>query len=584
MPHDETKSMAHRRIIAAVAVSTLATGLIPLLSSAPAEAATSSVSITSTLNPADLHVAPGTTVTWTNNDSNRHEVRSTSGPSSFRSDLQPGQAYSYTFSSLGTYQYIDARNQNNSSYFGDVVVENNPQTPAGSGGSTSGGSTSGGSTSGGSTTPPSSGSVTIVNKSFSPRYLTVAANGTVTWTNQDSTHTVTSDSGLFDSGSIPNGGTYSHVFAPGTYPYHCDIHPSMTGTITVPDSSGSAPPPAPAPAPAPAAGGSTGGSTAGGTTAAGSTGGAGTASPAAPSTHGVTVADYSFTPASIGVTVGDTVSWTNSGKAAHTITADDGSFNAGKVASGGTFNYTFSKVGTFAYHCEFHPEMVGSVTVGEAGAPAPAPAPVAGGSAGDSAGATRSAGSAATAQGGPGAVNSSVDVIDYGYTPDKLSVPAGTQVTWHFVGKAMHTVTGDSFDSGFLTTGAEFRHTFAKEGTFTYHCNVHPDMTGTVTVTKPAPGAVVVPAGTDGASGGGAGGATVSSGGEKASGVAATAAGKALRSTLAGARSAMTHKIDAKYLFLVIGFALLVLWRPLLSFVAFARNNPFERIAERITS
>lgn len=84
------------------------------------------------------------------------------------------------------------------------------------------------------TTPPaSSASVEISGFAFSPAEITVAKGTTVTWTNRDSVaHTVTS--GTFDSGSIASGASYSRTFADaGAYDYHCGIHPSMTGKITV---------------------------------------------------------------------------------------------------------------------------------------------------------------------------------------------------------------------------------------------------------------------------------------------------------------------------------------------------------------
>jgi plastocyanin len=84
--------------------------------------------------------------------------------------------------------------------------------------------------------PVNSGtSVSIVNMSFSPANLTVAVGSTVKWTNNDAmTHTVTADNASFDSGNIAGGGTFSKTFSTaGSYPYHCTIHPGMTGTITV---------------------------------------------------------------------------------------------------------------------------------------------------------------------------------------------------------------------------------------------------------------------------------------------------------------------------------------------------------------
>ncbi len=77
--------------------------------------------------------------------------------------------------------------------------------------------------------------VFIQSMTFNPGTITVAANTTITWTNKDAVaHTVTSNSGLFDSGNIGNNGTYSHLFTTaGTYPYFCTIHPSMTATVIV---------------------------------------------------------------------------------------------------------------------------------------------------------------------------------------------------------------------------------------------------------------------------------------------------------------------------------------------------------------
>jgi plastocyanin len=70
---------------------------------------------------------------------------------------------------------------------------------------------------------------------FNPSTITVAANTTITWTNKDGvSHTVTSATGLFDSGTISNNGVYSHKFtAAGTYSYSCLIHPDMVGTVVV---------------------------------------------------------------------------------------------------------------------------------------------------------------------------------------------------------------------------------------------------------------------------------------------------------------------------------------------------------------
>lgn len=77
--------------------------------------------------------------------------------------------------------------------------------------------------------------VLIQGMAFSPSTITVSTNSTVTWTNKDAIgHTVTSDSGLFDSGTVATNGTFSHTFATaGTFTYHCKIHPTMTGSVVV---------------------------------------------------------------------------------------------------------------------------------------------------------------------------------------------------------------------------------------------------------------------------------------------------------------------------------------------------------------
>ncbi|MGZ3678203.1 MAG: cupredoxin domain-containing protein [Ktedonobacterales bacterium] len=72
---------------------------------------------------------------------------------------------------------------------------------------------------------------------FAPTMMTVAKGTKVTWTNaSDAPHTVTSDAGstLASSTISPSTGTFSFTFTqPGTYTYHCTIHPYMKGTIVV---------------------------------------------------------------------------------------------------------------------------------------------------------------------------------------------------------------------------------------------------------------------------------------------------------------------------------------------------------------
>jgi plastocyanin len=85
------------------------------------------------------------------------------------------------------------------------------------------------------TPAPRQVSATIQTDAFSPNPITVARGTTVTWTNLDGVpHTITADDGSWGSGTLGQGDTYSHVFtSPGTYTYHCAIHPFMMGTVVV---------------------------------------------------------------------------------------------------------------------------------------------------------------------------------------------------------------------------------------------------------------------------------------------------------------------------------------------------------------
>jgi plastocyanin len=350
--------------------------------------------------------------------------------------------------------------------------------------------------SGSTPSAPSSASVSIPGRSFSPASITIAAGGTVRWSNSDrDSHTVTADSGSFDSGILASGRTFSHTFsAAGAFAYHCEIHPDMRGTVTVTGAGGATGSTA---APAPVA-----------TKAAGSGSSAPSAAPARGSSvdRPVSMIDLAFSPRSVSAVVGDSVTWTNRGSAVHTATADNGSFDSGTVKPGGKWRFALAKVGRFRYHCSFHPNMVGTITVAAAGSPAPPVAPAAKG--GGTAGATGGA------SGAP-AGRASVAIRDFEFAPPSITVVKGTTVTWTNRGNAPHTATAadHSFDSGMLQRGGKFSRRFDTVGTFQYLCLVHPSMRGTVVVTKTAaPGAAPAghPVGGQGgtATGPGVGGAT----------------------------------------------------------------------------
>ena len=99
----------------------------------------------------------------------------------------------------------------------------------------------------------------------------------------------------------------------------------------------------------------------GGGTAA--TGGAAPARGAITSSTRLAIRDFAFHQQTITVAQGATVTWTNQDSSTHTVTADDRSFTSGPLAQGRTFRHTFRGPGTYAYHCEIHQYMTGTVVV-----------------------------------------------------------------------------------------------------------------------------------------------------------------------------------------------------------------------------
>jgi plastocyanin len=77
----------------------------------------------------------------------------------------------------------------------------------------------------------------------------------------------------------------------------------------------------------------------------------------------VTIRDFTFDPADIEVPAGSSVTWQNEDDAPHTATADDGAFDTGRLDQGGSGGVTFDQPGAYPYRCDFHPDMVGTVTV-----------------------------------------------------------------------------------------------------------------------------------------------------------------------------------------------------------------------------
>ncbi len=90
---------------------------------------------------------------------------------------------------------------------------------------------------------------------------------------------------------------------------------------------------------------------------------AGACSSSGSSGNTVSISGYAFKPASLNVSTGTTVTWTNNDSVTHTVTSDTGAFSSGDIPPGQTYSYTFNQAGTFAYHCSIHTYMHGTVTV-----------------------------------------------------------------------------------------------------------------------------------------------------------------------------------------------------------------------------
>ena len=82
----------------------------------------------------------------------------------------------------------------------------------------------------------------------------------------------------------------------------------------------------------------------------------------------MTIRDFEFSPSSVTVNEGDTITWTNEGPTVHTATAEDGSFDTGSLRKGESGSATFTSAGTISYICTPHPNMTGTVVVQAASA------------------------------------------------------------------------------------------------------------------------------------------------------------------------------------------------------------------------
>lgn len=431
--HRRNVPTSHWIILASVYLAWVVGPVAPALAADPV-----TIVITDTLDPATVTVEAGTSITWRNDDGERHRVRSTDGPEEFDSgNLEPGETFTFTPSLVGTISYLDERDDENPSYFGTIVVTDEPvdEPPP----------------------DPSTGGVTVdvADRLFVPANVTVALGTAVTWDNvDDRAHTVTANDGSFDSGIFDVGATYTRAFeTSGVFSYLCTLHPEMIGTVTVLAEDGSTPAPDPTPPPEPDP--------------------PPDPTPVPPPSPGdVSIFDNGFSPETLTVAAGATVTWTNTGAIPHTVTDSAGGFDSGFLLAGDTYARTFDAAGSFLYLCTIHPEMTASIVVtGPDGEIPPPPPPV------EPTPPPPEQPPSAPGLGG-------VTVFDNGFAPTSITVKVGSTISWTNTGSLPHTVTdrAGAFDSGIVLAGETYAHTFDIAGTFQYLCTIHPEMTATVSV------------------------------------------------------------------------------------------------------
>jgi plastocyanin len=99
--------------------------------------------------------------------------------------------------------------------------------------------------------------------------------------------------------------------------------------------------------------------------------------------------------------------------------------------------------------------------------------------------AAASAAAPSAAASGQAAGAAAVTIKDFAFNPATIQAKVGDTITWTNQDSTAHTVTLDdkSVDSGNVAPNATFGHAFTQAGTFTYHCEIHKQMKGTITVT-----------------------------------------------------------------------------------------------------
>jgi plastocyanin len=317
--------------------------------------------------------------------------------------------------------------------------------------------------------------VTMGSK-LTPQDLTVTPGTTVTWKASDSgKHRVRSTSGQVElkSGDITSGQPWSFTFdTEGTYSYVDDEHkddPQQHGTITVTSGGGGGTP--------------------------GNPGDPG--SSPAPSKASVSLANKAFSPHTVTISVGGTVTWTNHDGMPHTVTSTSGAFSSPILNQGGTFKQTFNKAGTYPYICTLHSGMGGTVVVQDKSGSAPPPAPPTTPPAPGQPGGPGSGGNPAPPSGpvSHGQTKTyNVQVRDGSCSPSVVHARVGDTIHWTNVGAMPHTVTaGNGAFDHMLQPGQSYSYALRASGSVSYVCTFHPGMNGSLVVGAALPGVAVPP-------------------------------------------------------------------------------------------
>lgn len=431
--------------------------------------------------PATLAVAPGDTVVFENTGARPHSV--TIPALGVDKILKPGESTSVAFAAAGSYEYTCIFHGGMAGVVNvDAAAGQAPvPTPA----------------PGGNTTPPPAdttvpvpatppaaptGGATVEMRDdvFSPATLSVQPGATVTFVNLGARpHSVTIAALGVDEIVMPGKSASVTFPAAGTFSYVCAFHPGMAGSVVVgegsaapapakpapaqPNATKPAPAPTPTPAPSPA--------------------------PTRPPASGaatVSMTENAFSPGTVTVKAGESITWRNDGKAPHSLTIPALGVDL-ILKPGESHTAQLPTAGTFAYECIFHGGMTGTIVVqaGSTTAPAPTPAPTPTPPAAPKPAPTPAPAPAPAPSPSPAPVASAkIELTDDVFTPTKLEISAGASVTFTNRGARPHSVTIPSMGvDTILKAGESTTVTFPNAGTIAYECAFHSGMAGTIVVT-----------------------------------------------------------------------------------------------------